>query len=357
MSARRFNILCIVGIAGILVCVLLLVVSIDPDFHYHAPKDGRGYSLNNERYQNDGIVRNFNYNAIITGTSVTENFKVSECNTLFGVNAVKVAFAGAYYKEINDNLIRAFSSDNEIEIVIRSLDYSGDYLVCDKDKQNSELRDESVYPTYLYDNNLFNDSSYVWNKSILISSLVVLKNKLVGEDEISFDDYANWNERYTFGKPEVVATFSRSEEIEEPVQLSDEEIEMVRGNIRQNVIELAKQHPETTFYLFFPPYSICYWDTAYREGKLEYILKAKEIAIEELLPYSNIKLFSFDENEEWICNLENYKDRVHYGEWINTEILKDMCEGRNQLTESNYVEHLNKIRDFYTTYNYDIIYQ
>ena len=55
------------------------IIHIDPFFHYHKPDtDKYFYSLNNQRSQNDGIVKHFDYTGLITGTSMTENFSNSE---------------------------------------------------------------------------------------------------------------------------------------------------------------------------------------------------------------------------------------------------------------------------------------
>ena len=70
----------------LLIAVAGLVAYVDPFFHYHAPIDGFSYIMDNERYQNDGITRNFEYDALITGTSVSENFRASLVDELFGVN-------------------------------------------------------------------------------------------------------------------------------------------------------------------------------------------------------------------------------------------------------------------------------
>lgn len=50
---------CLAGIAG-------LTAVVDPFFHYHKPLECLSYPLNNERYQNDGIVKHFDYDAVIT---------------------------------------------------------------------------------------------------------------------------------------------------------------------------------------------------------------------------------------------------------------------------------------------------
>ena len=78
--------LAVVGVCG-------LIAVVDPYFHYHKPLPYFSYTLDNERYQNDGILRHFDYDAVITGSSMTENFKPSELDELFGVNAVKVPFS------------------------------------------------------------------------------------------------------------------------------------------------------------------------------------------------------------------------------------------------------------------------
>ena len=73
-----------VSLRAFVLAILFLIGSVtawvDPFFHYHAPQDRLQYPINNQRYQNNGIVRHFSYDALITGTSMTENFMASECD-------------------------------------------------------------------------------------------------------------------------------------------------------------------------------------------------------------------------------------------------------------------------------------
>lgn len=50
-------------------------VIMDPYFHYHKPFEWQKHGWWQERYINDGILKHFDYNAIIAGTSMVENFK------------------------------------------------------------------------------------------------------------------------------------------------------------------------------------------------------------------------------------------------------------------------------------------
>lgn len=344
-------------IIGTLLCILAAfiifaapTVYIDPLFHYHAPLKGYEYPLNNERYQNDGITRNFDYNGIITGSSMVQNFMTSEADGIFGADFIKVTFSGGYYKEVNDNLKRAYSSGKDIKYVIRCLDYSR--LVQDKD----DYREDRYYPTYLYNDNPLDDMEYVLNKSVLFEqTFKVIEYTKDGNKTTSFDEYANWNDSYTFGAEAVLSTYELEEPAKAPRILTDEEADTVRENIRQNVIKLTDEHPETTFYIFFPPYSICYWDALKNSGEVDWRIDAEAAAIEELLGHQNIKLYSFCDNFELVCNLDNYKDRAHYGEWINSRILEWLHNGEYLLTEDDYRNYIDTIREFYNSYDYTLL--
>ena len=65
------------GSGIVLFLILLVMVIADPYFHYHGKIPGMKYRIYNERYINVGILENFEYDAIITGTSMNQNFKTS----------------------------------------------------------------------------------------------------------------------------------------------------------------------------------------------------------------------------------------------------------------------------------------
>ena len=47
--------------AAAVLIFILSIFAIDPMFHYHAPLKFLSYPLVNERYQNNGIARHFDY--------------------------------------------------------------------------------------------------------------------------------------------------------------------------------------------------------------------------------------------------------------------------------------------------------
>ena len=205
-----------------LIAIVLIVVYIDPFFHYHKPHTEKYfYYLNNQRSQNNGILKNFDYDAIITGTSMTENFKTSELDSLFEVNSVKVPYEGGLYKEINDNLEVALKSNQNVKRVVRCLDT--DRLEFDKDRERTDL---GSYPTYLYDSNPFNDVEYIFNRDVLFDRIYVMNQEKKLDIFIpgitSFDDYSRWQYFSIFGKTEVLSKENLDDKTHEEIHLSEE---------------------------------------------------------------------------------------------------------------------------------------
>jgi len=334
-----------------ILCVLMLVIAgfnyaIDPYFHYRYPNKNLAYPIEYQRYQNDGIVKNFEYDAIIAGTSMAENFKTSEFDELFGVNSIKVVNSGARFKEINELLETAFENNKNIKYVIRSLDYS----MLNVDKDNTKY-DKDEYPSYLYNDNVFDDIKYLLNKGTLFSSLSVILNTILGNKTTTFDEYSNWMKDAEFGLDNI--WYDKSVDYSKDINhIDSEDIERVIGNLSQNIVDIAKQNKNCEFYLYFPPYSVLYYGSLKQEGNLEEHMEIEKVVIEELLKYDNIHLFSFTDSFDITCNLDNYKDAGHYGESVNSYILCAMNTGEHELTKDNYIEYLEKIEYFYNNYDY-----
>lgn len=341
MNGRAFNRIVIMVIILGVVIFGGVIVHRDPFFHYHEPLRN-DYHLDGAyaRYYNDGFVKFFDYDAIILGTSMCNNFKVSTLQELFGVDkAIKVNASGSFFNETNVYLQEAFVHNPDIKLIVRGVDC--DCLELDKSKK-SKFAEEAYY---LRDNNVFNDVNYILNKKVMIES-----NKT---GVVDWDEYLSWRWQPT-GKQAVM-----SEEdlycgfIPEQKKMDDKKYNKIVENIEENIVMIMRENPDTNFYLFFTPYSICAWGDLLYNGDLEMQIQAQKIAIEQILQCENAYLFSFCNNFEMVCNLDNYIDKKHYAHWINEEILYYMHEGQYQLTLDNYNQYLEEISAFYTTYSYD----
>lgn len=337
------------------ICILLIpivmligiIVIVDPYFHYHKPIAGISYIIDNERYQNDGILKHFDYDAIITGTSFDENIKTSEVDKLFGVKSIKTAYSGGYFPEIARGIRQSYKTGHNPKIIMMSLGYNN-YILQDKNYWGNE---DFEYPDYLYDNNFFNDWKYFFNTKVLELIIKSIENTIKGISMTSFDEYSNWKSEWTFGKEAVLRLYNMNSPFINDKFTGDYE-KIIKENLSENIVSIAKEHKDTTFYLYFPPFNIVYWREKVLNGELEKVIELLKISIEELVDEDNIKLFYFAADTDITIDFDNYKDYVHYDEWVNSYMIKAMRKNEKLLTKNNYLYYLNKTKQFYTSYDY-----
>lgn len=351
---KRWAISTVSLFALFLICVAGLVIWIDPFFHFHGPLEYINYNLFDERYQNDGIAKHFEYDALITGTSMTENFKTSELDSLFGTKSVKTSFAGGSYLETDEIVRTALENNPNLKMVVRSLDLNN--IFWDKDDRGYN---PNSYPTYLYDKNPLNDTKYIFNKTVVLNAL----QDIIGVDEngpfdMSFDRYSNWMDECPVGKDIVNASYARNSVVpaESQKKITDEELSKITASITQNYIETALANPTVDFYVFVPPYSIYYLDYYYLLGDLERLLQAHRCALELLAPIDNIHLFSFYDKLDTIKDINHYRDIGHFDETVNSKILVWMHDGVGELSKENVSDYCDKLYDYYMNLDFDAVY-
>ena len=342
-------------VACVLVAVMALMAWIDPFFHYHKPLPGFYYELSNERAQNDGIVRHFDYDAVITGTSLTQNFKAGEMDALFDCNSVKVCFSGATSKEMAVLMDAALSTHEVRYIVASASDFSGSFIQ-DKDYMQ-EMFD---YPEYLYNNNLLDDVRYLLNRDVLVQYLLPMLVKKVSGAQggiTSFDVYSNWTASKPLRGMAAMGDMSAYRNDLEQAPLTPEEAEKTRANVEQNLVRIANENPDTTFYFFMPPYSVVAWGRFFSEGNALKYIEAEEIAAGLLTACENVKFFSFSLEEAIPFDLENYTDSSHYEEEVNSYMLEAMAKDdpRYRITKENAADYIAAMKELYLHYDYEAL--
>ena len=341
-----------VFIAGIILTACAVVV-IDPFFHYHAPLTDRYYyRVNSERNQNDGITRHFDYTGMITGTSHAENFKASEAEELFGGTFIKIPYAGASYREIQESVARALKRNTMATVVIRALDI--EYLLDSKDNMRDDM---GAFPSYLYDEDLLNDICYVLNRNVIFGRVCRMlsdKGRMDFKPGITdFDNYAVWHVKFPYGADKVCPDGIENPDTGKQNHMSDATRARLQESFRQNVTDLADEYPEVEFIYFLTPYSLAWWRDMIIAGTSRKWLEAEKILTEEALLHPNIRLFSWNDRTDIIGDLDNYIDKTHYGPWISEQLLRFMQEGEGLLTKENYEDFFDREMDLHLTFDYE----
>ncbi len=358
MNAKR-SLTCFLLVLLVLsLCAGALVAWIDPFFHYHAPHTDRFfYTIDNERSMNDGIAKHFDFDAIVTGSSMVANFKTSEVDEIFGTHSVKLPLAGGSFYEIADLLETAFAHHPEVKCVIRSIDRHLLFFAV-----NERRTDLGEYPDYLFDRNPLNDYKYLLSADVLFHRCfpMLLRTRQPGfvPGHTSFDVYDNTMKYYEgyFGLPDIRSLFwYEIDTVGEPIHMDESTRALVTENITRNVVAVAEAHPDVTFYCYLPPYSVGYWHNKLAVGDIYQQIEAETLAVELMLQCANIRLFDFSGRDDIISDVNNYRDLLHYGDWINSFILQWMHDDRYRLTKENYEDFLADRLAYYRAFDYSTL--
>ena len=284
---------------------------------------------------------------------MTENFRSSQASELFGGSWAKLPFSGGQYAEMTALLETALETNPNMHCAIRSMDTYN----FEEDTQRLE-ENAQFYGSDLKNGSFFDYVAYLFDRDILYEkTLPMLLSALGGGQRglMPFDQYSAWNFFYETGAKTVLENqqpFTQAEQC----AMTDREAAAIRENIQKNIIDLAEKYPDTQFFCFFPPYSAAWWGKQQSDGLLTRQLEEEQLVIELLLPYENIHLFSWNTTRELCCDLNNYKDTIHYACWVNDWMLEQMAQGKGRLTYENYRRYLQDERELYENFAYNSLF-
>jgi len=325
----------IIGVLAIIIFIIGIVIFFDPFYHYHKPWCGLKAVLNDKEYQCVGTLRNFDYNALIVGSSVMENNDNAWYDEAYGVKSIKAIRSYGATADLCYLLDVAYEKHN-IDYVFYNIDPSS--LVA----EGKTTFESTGCPMYLYDKNPINDVSYLFNKDVLLEKIPYqVANSFKGDynEGLSYN-WAKWKE---FGTEKTLSTYYRKKDIV-PMMSKDVHEEKVKKNI-EILTKKVKEHPETNFIFFYPAYSMLWWDGAYRTGERDAFIYSEVMMTEELLKYDNVRVFCFQGEEDVVTNLDYYMDSIHFSPEINKLMLDKIVNGQNELTKSNYKEKFNEVEE------------
>lgn len=319
----------------LLLCILTVVV-FDPFFQYHKPLFGLKAVLTDKEYQCTGSLKTFDYDSVVAGSSVAENYYNDWFNQGFNCTVIKAIRSYGATADLCFLLDMAFDHQN-IKYVFYNLDPSA--LTADA-QTTYEL---TGCPMYLYDDNYLNDIEYWLNKDVLMEKIPYLIANSVIDGAYDENDSYNWAQWKQFNSDMALGLYIRKPSISE--MKPEKYYEDILNQNLKLLTDRIKAHPETIFYIFIPPYSMLWWDNIYRQGDTESYLYNMECAMKTLLSCENVKFYYFQNDREVITDLENYMDILHFSPEINHYICDSMINDTHRVSLSNYRKNIDEMRN------------
>ena len=285
----------------------------------------------NERLQNPGLARNYDYDSVVIGTSMCENFVPSYIEERLGWNTLRLAISGGSAFEERLILNLAIKT-GKVKNVLWGLDYFS--LRGETDRVRSDF---SNFPMHMYDSNPLNDIEYLLDPFTTRATLTRLLKPLRGySNELVLANLNNWNDEYRFGS-DVIAGIWKSMDHDGQGIPSVYSLDHMKKNVDVNIEPFVRENPEIRFYFFFPPYSILQHLTWYLTNKDLFYneLLVEKYIYERLSSFENVEIYGLQNAFTVVENLDNYKDLTHYSQDINNFIVDCIAGKKYLLTDLN----------------------
>lgn len=321
---------------GIILSILIFNFIVDPFEYYRKATFYKTYYDSNERYRNPGLIKNYEYSSVLIGSSMTQNFLISDLNKIIP-NPIKLTARGMSPYEINIILNTVIKNKTNINKFLIGIDISTYF-----NKPESLISGAEI-PYYLYDNNIYNDYKYLVNISTIKKSFNVLKKSInfINNDPLYKYEYMfQWEHLYKNKFGIKYKDMYNELNNKNNLKLKKFIYKDAKLNFDKNILNIIKKYPNKDYILFFPPYSALEYIKWKKIGIFEKYIKFKKYLYNVSLKNNNLVLYDFQVATKIILNFSKYKDLTHYNQSINTWMTDKINKKEYMVTDSSFNNNL-----------------
>jgi hypothetical protein len=367
MSIAAKNLLRFLGTSALvmLVAVLLNFVA-DPLQVFRPARLFAAVYSQDSRLQDAGLIRSQDFDTVLMGTSLAIHFRQSDIDRVLGVHSLKLSLNGSSSTE--QNFVLAAALERHPRLVLWEMD---DWIFEDAPDIDSNVH----LPANLYRGNLRGLASYLFSGSMARESVwilarsipplerpvawlatnVPLKFPMTRVDDINvlgpdFDVARAYNAK------KAMAAFRH---ITDPVRSAylayDVDYDTRISVFERDTVSLITAHPDVTFEIYYPPYSILQW-VAMRDASpqtFQDVYKFTAYVSRRLTALPNVRLYDFRDIKEVTHDLNNYADVIHHSPAIDLQVLSWLREGKYLVDRSAPTAALDRLKAQMEAYRID----
>jgi len=325
--------------AAIVLSAAALTYVVDPVQLFRPARSFAAMYSADTRMQDAGLIRSQPFDTVFMGTSLAIHYRQSDIDKALNVHSLKLSITGSTSKE--QSFVLAAALERHPKRVIWQMD---DWIFRDAPEVDAEAhfpadlyrRNARGIAFYLFSGAMARESLWILARSIpplqpavaSLTSDVLFKFPISDVDDINalpprFDVAGAYNAK------RALSAFKR---ITDPVRssyLADgyDYTAMVKA-FERDAIGLIEKHPDVTFEIYFPPYSILQF-AAMRDAApatLKTVYDFTAYAFPRLVKLANVRLHDFRSLKAITHNLDNYGDVIHHSPTVDLKILSDLAE-------------------------------
>jgi hypothetical protein len=309
------------------------------------------------RMQDAGLIQSQPFDTAFMGTSLAIHFRQRDIDRILGGRSLKLSMTGSSSREQSFVLDAALA--RRPKRVVWQLD---DWIFRDTPEIEADIflpsglyrRSAAGLAGYLFSGQMARESLWILARSLppLESAVARLTSDLVFKFPVADIDDINalppdYDVAGAYNAKKALAAFRH---ITDPVRsryLADgyEYEAMVRA-FERDTIGLISKHPDVTFDIYFPPYSVLQF-VAMRDAApatLKTVYDFTTYAFPRLLQFPNVRLSDFRAVQEVTHDLENYGDVIHHSPTIDLKVLSWLAERKYAVERSAPLALLERLK-------------
>jgi hypothetical protein len=318
------------------------------------------------RMQDAGLIRSQDFDTVFMGTSLALHFRQSDIDRVLGVHSLKLSLNGS--TSVEQNFVLAAALERHPKRVLWEMD---DWIFHDAPGIDSNVylpadlyrRNPRGVASYLFSGAMARESAWILARSIppiekpvaWLTTGVIFKFPIARVDDINvlrpdFDVAGAYNAKKSLAAFKYITDPVRSAYLADGADYD----RMVR-NFERDAIDLIAAHPDITFEIYFPPYSILQW-VAMRDaspGTFEQVYKFTAYVSRRLTSFPNVRLYDFREASDVTHDLNNYADVIHHSPMIDLKVLSWLADGKYLVDPSAPTASLDRLKAQMEAYRVD----
>lgn len=293
--------------------------AIDPYQYYRKWTGPKPIFTTKGRYQNPGLIKHYDFDTIIVGTSRSQNF-TPDMFEGSGWQPIKLTAAGSGSYVHGKTMKKALETGKVKRVIVELSSSAYQYGA-------THIRQGKSFPEFLYEPTIETPFLYLLSYDIFKKARRVAKGK---KKSTSLGELNVWQHRYEedFGKNLYLEDVDLDCHPLDDIPASWEgSYPAMDEALNDNLEVLITAYPEVEFLGFFPPYPIS-WFGKVGEKERRITLGFRHRAYDLAERHVNLRLFDFAVMDEVVGDPARYKDFNHYDQATNGLMAKAFIDGR-----------------------------
>jgi len=339
------------SVAALTTIILLLGIGlasyvIDPFFQFRVNESGH-YFLN-PWLQNGGLARNYDYNTVVLGSSMVQNYDMTILRKKDpSIKPVKLSTGGMNNKEME--YLYSFVKKDSVKSFIINLDIP----------QFNLGFEEVRYPRFLYEGTFQNKIEYMYGYEACIRFIPIdlilplyLKDKteipVEYKMKIELDQIGNSSHQNHYGAGYVKDMYLKGQTVS--VQNMNGMEERMRNKLDTLLTTIDMNNYKDIQYTFvLSPYSALYWYHTKKCGYHDQFIDFLYHLNRTMEKCDNVRLMLFFDMDE-ITDLDNYADISHFNPALTNKVLENIYNPIYELDSSNIDARVHRLDSLVTIF-------